>query len=84
MKKLFIILLISLFAFKGYSQEKKEITEQDYTNSDVEMADKFRSEGKIYVLTGIILVILFGTITYLIVIDRKVSKLEKELGNTSD
>lgn len=65
----------------GFSQDKIEVTEQDYVNADVEMADKFRAEGKIYVLTGIILIILFGTILYLVAIDRKVAKLEKQLKN---
>ncbi len=46
---------------------------------DAQMADNMRAEGKIYVLVAIILVILFGLITYLVFTDRKVSKLEKRL-----
>ncbi|MEM1407723.1 MAG: CcmD family protein [Bacteroidota bacterium] len=84
MKKFFVVLLISLFAYTGHTQDKIEVTEQDYTNSDVEMADQFRADGKIYVLTGIILIILFGMFTYLVIIDRKVAKVEKELRNTPD
>jgi hypothetical protein len=49
------------------------------TPTDVEMADNFRAEGKIYVLVAIMLTILIGLVIYLIRIDRKVSKLEKEL-----
>ena len=44
----------------------------------VEMADKFRAEGKIYVVLAIILVILAGLFFYLIRIDRKVAKLEEQ------
>lgn len=47
--------------------------------TDVEMADGFRAEGKIYVLVAIVLTILVGLVIYLIGIDRKVSKLEKEI-----
>lgn len=45
----------------------------------VEMADTMRSEGKIYVVVAIMLVIFFGLVTYLVMLDRKVSKLEKEI-----
>jgi len=44
-----------------------------------EMADTMRSEGKIYVVVAILLVILLGLITFLVMTDRKVSKLEKRL-----
>ncbi|HEV8514964.1 MAG TPA: CcmD family protein [Cyclobacteriaceae bacterium] len=46
---------------------------------DAQMADTMRSEGKIYVVVAIILVIFFGLIGYLIYTDRKISKLEKKL-----
>ena len=46
---------------------------------DAQMADTMRSEGKIYVVVAIILVIFFGLIAYLIYTDRKISKLEKRL-----
>ena len=45
-----------------------------------EMADTMRSEGKIYVVVAIVLVVLAGLIGYLYVLDRKVSKLEKLQG----
>ena len=45
----------------------------------VEMADTMRSEGKIYVVVAIILVVLAGLITYLFLLDRKLSKMEKLL-----
>lgn len=50
-------------------------------SADVEMADTMRSEGKIYVVVGIILIILVGLIAYLVVMDRKVTRLEKQLSD---
>ncbi|MEQ8576706.1 MAG: CcmD family protein, partial [Fulvivirga sp.] len=61
MKKLILIFFLT-FSFNGMAQEKQKIEASDYTNNDVEMADALREDGKIYVLTGIILIILAGTI----------------------
>jgi hypothetical protein len=46
---------------------------------EVEMADGLRAEGKIYVVVVILLVIVLGMISYLVVIDRKASRLERKL-----
>jgi uncharacterized integral membrane protein len=46
----------------------------------VEMADKMRAEGKIYVIVGIILIVLAGVLVYLFMLDKKIAKLEKERG----
>ncbi|MBL7859857.1 MAG: CcmD family protein [Cyclobacteriaceae bacterium] len=45
----------------------------------VEMADTMRSEGKIYVVVAILLVIFVGLIGYLILLDRKITQIEKKL-----
>lgn len=45
--------------------------------SEVEMADSMRSEGKIYVVVAILVLILVGLIGYLFLLDRKISRLEK-------
>ena len=68
-----------VFSLQGFAQEKIEITDEDYQNSKVEMADLMRSEGKIYVLVGIIGIIFAGILVYIIQTDRKVAKLEKLL-----
>jgi hypothetical protein len=78
MKKLVTIALL-VFSLSALAQEKTPVTATDYTNSTVEMADVMRSEGKIYVLVGIIVIIFAGIIVYLITIDRKISKLERNL-----
>ena len=43
-----------------------------------EMADTMRSNGRIYVVVAVMLVILIGLIVFLIRLDRKINKLEKE------
>lgn len=49
--------------------------------SEVEMADVMRAEGKIYVVVGIILIILFGLFFYLFRLDRKITSLESQTGS---
>jgi divalent metal cation (Fe/Co/Zn/Cd) transporter len=79
MRKYIVALMLIFSGFLTNAQDKLEITEQDYANSQIEMADAFRAEGKIYVVIAVILVILLGLFLYLIIIDRKVSRLEKQL-----
>lgn len=50
-------------------------------NSDVAMADALRENGKIYVVVVCLLLIFAGILTYLILLNRKVSKLEKMMDN---
>lgn len=45
----------------------------------VEMADIMHQNGKIYVVVGVLVIIFLGIVGYLISIDRKLFKLEKEL-----
>ena len=66
MKYLLSILILLSVQFSGYSQ-------------DVEMADAFRSDGKIYVVIAVILVILIGLFSFLFRIDSKISKIENRL-----
>jgi hypothetical protein len=51
------------------------------TAQEVEMADGLRSNGKIYVVVTIILIILGGLIAYLFLMDRKLNRLQKLLKN---
>jgi hypothetical protein len=44
----------------------------------VEMADTMRSNGKIYVVVAVILTIFAGIIIYLVRLDRKISRLERD------
>lgn len=47
--------------------------ERKYTAYDM------RSNGKIYVVVVVVLIILIGLLLYLVRLDRKIGKLEKEL-----
>ncbi len=70
MKNKFYTLIISLlFSITGIAQE---------TNAPVEMADAFRSEGKIYVVIAVLSIIFICIIAYLIYIDIKLKKLENK------
>ncbi len=70
MKKTSSLLALFLLSLPGFAQE-------------VEMADTMRSEGKIYVVVTILLIILAGLIVYVVTIDRKASRLEKKLEELS-
>ena len=65
-KKLLLALLFQMSILFSIAQD-----------SSAEMADTFRSNGKIYVVVAVILTILAGIILYLIRLDRKISRLEK-------
>lgn len=43
-----------------------------------EMADTMRANGKIYVVVAVCLTILTGLIIYLVSLDRKINRIEKE------
>jgi len=58
-------LMALLYGFVGYPQ--------------VEMADSFRGEGKIYIVLGVILIILLGFFYLLWKLDTRTKKLEKEV-----
>ncbi|MFL5773456.1 MAG: CcmD family protein [Flavisolibacter sp.] len=47
-------------------------------NNDVSMADQMCSNGKIYVVVAVVLTIFAGIIIYLVRLDRKMTRLEKE------
>jgi ABC-type amino acid transport system permease subunit len=81
MKKYILILFFIVISFimQAQNKEKIAITEKDYTNQEIEMADTFRSEGKIYVVVAVILAILSGIIGYLVVLDKKITSLEKQI-----
>lgn len=45
----------------------------------VEMADALYQSGKIYVVITALVLIFIGIVIYLVSLDRKISRLEKEL-----
>lgn len=70
-RKIFVFTLLLLLNIWLQAQD---------TTEKVDMADTMRSNGKIYVVVAVILTIFAGIIIYLIRLDRKMSKLEKEQG----
>ncbi len=50
-------------------------------SAQTEMADTMRANGKIYVVVVVLATIFAGIFAYLIMLDRKITKLEKETKN---
>jgi protein-S-isoprenylcysteine O-methyltransferase Ste14 len=48
-------------------------------NSEPEMADVMRSNGKIYVVVTVLSIVLAGIAIYLFALDRKISSIEKKI-----
>ena len=55
------------------------ITASAQPSNEVEMADAMHASGKIYVVVAVLSIVFLGIVVYLIGIDRKISKLEKEI-----
>lgn len=66
-KNFTLLVFILLSTLATFAQEK-----------EVEMADTMRSNGRIYVVVAVMLTILIGLILYVVRLDKKISKLEKE------
>lgn len=47
-------------------------------HAEPEMADGMRSDGKIYVVVAVLATIFAGIFAYLIYLDRKITKVEKD------
>lgn len=60
-----LVWLMAFLPFSGFAQ-------------DIEMADMLRKNGKIYVVVGVIAIIFVGLVVYLVSIDRRLTKIEKE------
>ncbi len=67
MRKVSISIILLLLSLSAIAQENAP-----------EMADKFRADGKIYVVVLVLATIFAGIIAYLVRLERKISKLEKE------
>ena len=79
MKK-FIVTFLLFLSLSVFAQDGQyTITDDDYNNTSIEMADTLRSNGKIYVVVGVVMIIFAGVITYMVLIDRKISILEREV-----
>ncbi len=68
-KKTASLLVLLIISGSVYAQD----------NQAVEMATGLYQSGKIYVVVTVVSIIFIGIVTYLIMLDRKISKLEKEI-----
>jgi CcmD family protein len=68
MKFLNTLLILLVSSFSGIAQQ-----------ADIEMADQFRADGKIYVVISVVLLILIGLFIYLFNLGKKITRLEKEI-----
>jgi len=69
MRKKSYLFVLSIFVQIGL------FAQQD---SGIEMADVLRSNGKIYVVTAVLLIIFIGLFFYLLSIDRRLKKMESD------
>jgi hypothetical protein len=68
----FYVVFATLGSIAGYAQTTPQ-TEKP------QMAELMRSNGKIYVVVAVLLIILAGLFTYLMNTDRKLTRLEKNI-----
>ena len=72
------MMIKKFFATILFSSSVLLIQAQEAAGQKSVMADLMRNNGKIYVVIAVMLTILTGLIGYMIRLDRKISKLEKE------
>lgn len=63
--RLISVCMFLLIGLTGFAQEK------------VEMADGMRSNGKIYVVVAVCIIILVGLFIYIFILDKRISRFEK-------
>jgi len=71
-KQFYTSVITALFLFAH------QLIAQNSGQPPVEMADALRASGKIYVVVVVLTIIFAGIITFLLLIDRRLKKLEKE------
>ena len=64
---------------KGASTLAKLLTFISAIGQKAEMADQFRSSGKIYVVVGVVVLIFAVLFAYLLYMDYRLRKIEKEV-----
>jgi len=64
------LLLVNTICFGQMNTEADEVPQ---------MATGMRADGKIYVVIAVLVTILFGILFYLVNLDKKIGRLEKEV-----
>ena len=54
---------------------------QQPVTDGIEMADRMRADGKIWVVVAVIATVFAGIVVYLVRLDRQIGKLEQEVVN---
>ncbi len=72
MKKLLSFLFLQIIAVTAFAQRP---------DTNVEMADIMRSNGKIYVVIAVLLTIFAGLLLFLIAQELRLKRMEKKLNN---
>ena len=70
--RLFLSVFAMMFSVFVYAQDSLK-------DERPQMADAFRSSGKIYVVVAVLVIILIGLFLYLVNTDKKISRIEKKL-----
>ena len=52
--------------------------------NDIEMADALRVSGKIYVVVACLLLIFIGIITYMVILERKLNRIERQINQAEE
>jgi CcmD family protein len=66
------------FLIAGLVQTIQVEAQDSVQKEKPQMAELMRSNGKIYVVVAVLIIILGGLFIYLINLDRKISRLEKK------
>jgi hypothetical protein len=77
-----IFSLVFLFVF-GMLRSIKTLAQDSLQKEVPQMADGMRSNGKIYVVVAVLLIILAGLIFYVVQLDRRISRVENKGNRTS-
>lgn len=67
-KRSLLFLLLTLSSFIASAQD-----------NGPQMADGMRADGKIYVVIGVLSIIFISIVVFLVVQERKISRLEKQI-----
>ena len=70
--RVYLSVLAIMFSVFVYAQDSLQ-------NEKPQMADALRSNGKIYVVVTVLVIILIGLFLYLVNTDKKISRIEKDI-----
>jgi protein-S-isoprenylcysteine O-methyltransferase Ste14 len=80
MHKIFSSVFLFVFLFL---RSVKSMAQDSLRKEVPQMADGMRSNGKIYVVVTVLLIILAGLIFYVIQLDRRITRVENKGNRTS-